>query len=87
MPIYIHTHIDMLTPTRISIITSNGVNKRTYSVTTAFAEGNSSFTNYFKFSLSTLHHNIKEKIWFGLIWFYGISTFVGYLTPNLFLCK
>ena len=26
----------------------------------------------------------------GLVWlggFYGISTFVGYLTPNLFLCK
>ena len=23
--------------------------------------------------------------WFG--WFYGISTFVGYLTPNPFLCK
>ena len=22
-----------------------------------------------------------------LVWFYGISTFVGYLTPNLFLCK
>ena len=28
--------------------------------------------------------------WFGLGWFvgfYGISTFVGYLTPNQFLCK
>ena len=27
---------------------------------------------------------------FGLVWFvgfYGISTFVGYLTPNPFLCK
>ena len=26
----------------------------------------------------------------GLVWFvgfYGISTFVGYLTPNAFLCK
>ena len=22
-----------------------------------------------------------------LVWFYGISTFVGYLTPNPFLCK
>ena len=21
-------------------------------------------------------------IWFGLVWFYGISTFVGYLMPN-----
>ena len=28
--------------------------------------------------------------WYGLVWlvgFYGISTFVGYLTPNPFLCK
>ena len=26
--------------------------------------------------------------WFvgWLVWFYGISTFVGYLTPNPFLC-
>ena len=24
-------------------------------------------------------------IWFGLIWFYGISTIVGYLMPNPFL--
>ncbi len=34
--------------------------------------------------------SILEKInlvWFGLVWFYGISTFVGYLTPNPFLCK
>ena len=23
----------------------------------------------------------------GLVWFYGISTFVGYLIPNPFLCK
>ena len=23
----------------------------------------------------------------GLVEFYGISTFVGYLTPNSFLCK
>ena len=23
--------------------------------------------------------------WFGLPWFYGISTFVGYLMPNPFL--
>ena len=31
-----------------------------------------------------------KLVWFGLVWFggfYGISTFVGYLTPNLFLCK
>ena len=29
-------------------------------------------------------------VWFGLlcfVWFYGISTSVGYLTPNPFLCK
>ena len=29
-------------------------------------------------------------VWFGLVWFggfYGISTFVGYLTPNPFFCK
>ena len=28
--------------------------------------------------------------WFVLVWFvgfYGISTFVGYFTPNPFLCK
>ena len=29
----------------------------------------------------------KENGLFGLVWFYGISTFVGYLTPNPFLCK
>ena len=33
------------------------------------------------FNCMFLHH------WFGLVWFYGISTFVGYLTPNPFLCK
>ena len=27
----------------------------------------------------------KHLVWF--VWFYGISTFVGYLTPNPFLCK
>ena len=26
-------------------------------------------------------------VWFGLVWFYSISTFVGYLMPNPFLCK
>ena len=34
---------------------------------------------------------VKMVLSFGrLVWFigfYGISTFVGYLTPNLFLCK
>ena len=35
-----------------------------------------------------LHKNAASNI--GLVWFvgfYGISTFVGYLTPNPFLCK
>ena len=34
--------------------------------------------------------DVALKTWFGLVWFggfYGISTFVGYLTPNLFLLK
>ncbi len=26
-------------------------------------------------------------VWFGLFGFYGISTFVGYLTPSPFLCR
>ena len=25
---------------------------------------------------------VSEEIWFGLVWFYGISTIVGYLMPN-----
>ena len=28
--------------------------------------------------------NGLKMVWFGLVWFYGISTFVGYLTPNPF---
>ena len=39
-----------------------------------------SFFLNIKFSLS-----FKGLVWF--VWFYGISTFVGYLTPNPFLCK
>ena len=31
---------------------------------------------------SSLYIYIKY-IWFGLVWFYGISTIVGYLMPNL----
>ena len=31
------------------------------------------------------HTRATKLIWFG--GFYGISTFVGYLTPNPFLCK
>ena len=30
---------------------------------------------------------VKILIWFGLVWFDGISTFVGYLRPTLFLYK
>ena len=33
---------------------------------------------------------ITVLVWFGLVWvvgFYGVSTFVGYLMPNPFLCK
>ena len=26
----------------------------------------------------------KDLVWFGLVWFYGISTIVGYLMPNPF---
>ena len=26
---------------------------------------------------------LKYMIWFGLVWFYGISTVLGYLMPNL----
>ena len=29
--------------------------------------------------------NHERLIWFGLVWFYDISTFVGYLMPNPFL--
>ena len=39
---------------------------------------------------SPLNNLFKKEIkwdWFGLVWFYGISTFVGYLMPNRFLCK
>ena len=29
-----------------------------------------------------IHRNIYDLVWFGLVWFYGISTIVGYLMPN-----
>ena len=32
-----------------------------------------------------IHEMFLSMVWF--VWFYGISTFVGYLTPNPFLCK
>ena len=38
----------------------------------------------------TLYINFWGLVLFGLVWFggfYGISTFVGYLTPNPFLWK
>ena len=45
-------------------------------------------------NLNFLHNSqmitLPTHRWFGLVWFvgfYGISTFVGYLTPNPFLCK
>ena len=41
-------------------------------------------------SSKTKVHWMKSGRFYGLVWFvgfYGISTFVGYLTPNPFLCK
>ena len=35
--------------------------------------------------ISTLDGTPLKLVWF--VGFYGISTFVGYLTPNPFLCK
>ena len=48
---------------------------------------NSPYRRYELFgSLATVFANGPEDlVWFG--GFYGISTFVGYLTPNPFLCK
>ena len=52
--------------------------------------------NYTHFKINDLaaHHDTDMKkwnnfglVWFGLVWFYGIATFVGYFTPNLFLSK
>ena len=49
------------------------------------------FLCFFRF-FGTLSHQIQNLciihvVCFGLFWFYGISTFVGYLMPNLFLHK
>ena len=42
----------------------------------------------FKLNLTMLNEKIyASTIVFGLVWFYGISIFVGYLMPNPFLCK
>ena len=27
----------------------------------------------------------NKKVWFNLVWFYGISTIIDYLMPNTFL--
>ena len=38
----------------------------------------------------TILMSVSSGYWFGLVWFggfYGISTLVGYLTPNPFLSK
>ena len=26
-----------------------------------------------------------DSVWFGLVWFYDVSTIIGYLAPNSFL--
>ena len=39
----------------------------------------------FHFLLFSTHDPLVGLVWF--VGFYGISTFVGYLTPNPFLCK
>ena len=33
-------------------------------------------------SLYTYILNIRDLVWFSLVWLYGISTIVGYLMPN-----
>ena len=37
--------------------------------------------------IKSVHHQIRRNGWLvgWLVWFYGISTFVSYLTPNPFL--
>ena len=49
--------------------------------------GNDDQKKKLKKYLGELSDEICNSIWFGLVWFYGISTFVGYLTPNPFLYK
>ena len=47
-----------------------------------FKQSNSAYKN------SSISNNLV-MVWFDLVWFvrfYGISTFVCYLTPNKFLC-
>ena len=45
-----------------------------------------SYFIYFVKNLYILYIYIVSQL-IGLVWFYGISTFVGYLTPNPFLFK
>ena len=55
---------------------------------TAVQDNRDSPHNHKWHTLSKTDDNWND--WFGLVWFvwfYGISTFVGYLTPNPFLCK
>ena len=40
--------------------------------------------DYEKFEYGHCYYSNK-MFYFGLVWFYGISTIVGYLMPNLFL--
>ena len=46
-----------------------------------------SMTSYQKETLLILYHFCYSFFLVGWLGFYGISTFVGYLTPNPFLCK
>ena len=39
---------------------------------------------YFSFEKANSEQILHKAVWFGLVWFHGISTFVGYLTPNPF---
>ena len=43
--------------------------------------------NFFDRVPGVLQRDKLSPYMFGLVWFYGISTFVGYLMPNPFLCK
>ena len=39
-------------------------------------------------SMTSFHISpVAEGLIFDLVWFHGISTFVGYLIPNPFSCK
>ena len=42
---------------------------------------------FYEFKLGNNTAKATQNICYVKGWFYGISTFVGYLTPNPFLCK